>query len=134
VDRLTERLADADRALASLGELASRAERSAIERDAGIMRFASTFESVWKAAQQFLDVLEGLDVGSPKQCIRASRQVGVLTDEQAEAALLMTDDRNLIVHVYREAIARDLDSRLAAHAATLGAWLHEMRRRAGPRE
>jgi uncharacterized protein YutE (UPF0331/DUF86 family) len=95
------------------------------------MRFAYTFEAVWKAAQQFLDVSEGLDAGSPKQCVRASRRVGLLTDEQAEAALQMADDRNLIVHVYREAVARDIDSRLAAHATTLAAWLSAIRQRLG---
>jgi hypothetical protein len=62
-------------------------------------------------------------VGSPKQSIRASRRIGLLTDEQAESALSMTDDRNLVVHVYREAVASDLDSRLHLHAATLAAWL-----------
>jgi hypothetical protein len=43
--------------------------------------------------------------------------------EQAESALSMTDDRNLVVHVYREAVASDLDSRLHLHAVTLAAWL-----------
>ena len=129
MDRLSERLTDAVRALASLQELASRAARSTVERDAEIMRFAYTFEAVWKAAQQFLDVAEGLDVGSPKQCVRAARRVGLLTDEQAEAALQMADDRNLIVHVYREAVARDIDSRLSAHAATLAVWLAAMQGR-----
>lgn len=129
MDRLSERLADAEQALASLQELASRPRQSAIERDAAIMRFAYTFEAVWKAGQQFLDVMEGLDVGSPKQCVRGARRVGLLSDEQAEAALQMADDRNLIVHVYREAVARDIDGRLAGHAATLAAWLAAMQRR-----
>ena len=62
-------------------------------------------------------------MGSPKQSIRASRRIGLLTDEQAESTLSMTDDRNLVVHVYREAVAGDLDSRLHLHAATLAAWL-----------
>jgi hypothetical protein len=35
----------------------------------------------------------------------------------------MTDDRNLVVHVYREAVANDLDARLHLHAVTLAAWL-----------
>jgi hypothetical protein len=34
----------------------------------------------------------------------------LLTDQQAESALSMPDDRNLVVHVYREAVASDLDS------------------------
>ena len=38
----------------------------------------------------------------------------------------MTDDRNLVVHVYREAVANDLDARLHLHAVTLSAWLGAM--------
>jgi nucleotidyltransferase substrate binding protein (TIGR01987 family) len=129
VDRLSERLADATHPLACLQELAARVPRTVVERDAAIMRFTYTFEAAWKAAQQFLSVWEGLDVGSPKESVRASRRVGLLSDDEAHAALRMTDDRNLIVHVYREAVARDLDSRLAAHAATLAVWIAAMQHR-----
>jgi len=127
VERLSERLAEAETALASFNELVHRTDRSVVERDAAIMRFTYTFEAVWKTAQRYLYEHEGLDVGSPKQAIRASRRIGLVTDDQAEAALRMADDRNLVVHVYREAVARDLDSRLPAHAATLAAWLTAMR-------
>lgn len=125
--RLSERLAEARRPLASFEELATRRERSIIERDAAIMRFAYTFEAVWKAAQLYLYEHEGIEVGSPKQSVRASRRVGLLSDEQAEAALSMTDDRNLVVHVYREPVASDLDTRLPLHAVILASWLGAMR-------
>ena len=127
MERLSERLAEAEIALASLDELVRRASRSVVERDAAIMRFTYTFEAVWKTAQRYLYEHEGIDIGSPKQAIRASRRIGLVTDEQAEAALRMADDRNLVVHVYREVVARDLDSRLHAHAATLAAWLSAMK-------
>ena len=127
MERLSERLAEAETALASFNELVRRADRSVVERDAAIMRFTYTFEAVWKTAQRYLYEHEGVDAGSPKQAIRASRRIGLVTDEQAAAALRMADDRNLVVHVYREAVARDLDSRLCEHAATLGAWLAAMR-------
>jgi hypothetical protein len=39
VERLSERLAEAEIALASLDELVRRASRSVVERDAAIMRF-----------------------------------------------------------------------------------------------
>jgi uncharacterized protein YutE (UPF0331/DUF86 family) len=126
--RLTERLAEARAALATLGELVDKPGRSAVERDAAIMRFAYTFEAVWKAAQRYLIDREGLDAGSPKQCVRACRRVGLLTDDHAQAALRMTDDRNLIVHLYRESIAADLDRRLHLHASILDAWLTAMDR------
>lgn len=126
MDRLGFRLAEARRALGTFEELASRRERSTVERDAAIMRFAYTFEAVWKVAQLYLHEREGLDVGSPKQAVRSSRRVGVLSDEQAELALRMADDRNLVVHVYRDAVARDLELRLASHALLLAAWLDAM--------
>jgi uncharacterized protein YutE (UPF0331/DUF86 family) len=126
VERLSERLAEARRALATFEDLARHRERSPIERDAAIMRFAYTFEAVWKAAQLYLYEREGLEVGFPKQSIRASRRVGLLTDEQAESALTMTDDRNLVVHVYREAVASDLETRLHLHPVTLATWLGAM--------
>ncbi len=128
MERLSERLTEAETALASFNELVHRTDRSVVERDAAIMRFTYTFEAVWKTAQRYLYEHEGLDIGSPKQAIRASRRIGLVTDEQAEAALRMADDRNLVVHVYREAVARDLDARLHAHSATLAAWLTAMRR------
>ena len=127
MERLSEQLAEAEAALATLDELVRHTRRSIVERDAAIMRFTYTFEAVWKSAQRYLYEHDGLDIGSPKQAIRASRRTGLLTDEQAEAALCMADDRNLVVHMYREAVARDLDSRLSGHAATLAAWMAGMR-------
>ena len=126
MERLSERLAESRRALTTLEELARRQARSTIERDAAIMRFAYTFEATWKAAQLYLYEREGVEVGSPKQAIRASRRVGLLSDEQAESALSMTDDRNLVIHVYREAVASDLETRLHRHAMTLATWLGAM--------
>jgi len=49
-----------------------------IERDAAIMRFAYTFEAAWKAVQLYLYEHEGLEVGSRKQSIRASRAIGAI--------------------------------------------------------
>ena len=131
MERLNERLAEARAALATLQDLVEKQRRSAVERDAAIMRFAYTFEAVWKAAQRYLIDREGLDVGSPKQCVRACRQVGLLTDDQAQAALRMADDRNLVVHLYRESVAQELDTRLPLHASILDAWLAAMNRSPG---
>jgi hypothetical protein len=47
VERLSERLAEAETALASFNELVHRTDRSVVERDAAIMRFTYTFEAVW---------------------------------------------------------------------------------------
>jgi nucleotidyltransferase substrate binding protein (TIGR01987 family) len=127
VDRLAERLADAARAVATLHEVL-REPFSVIVRDAAIKRFEYTFEAVWKAAQLYLSN-EGFDVASPRGVVRTSVQAGLLTLEQAEGALVMVDDRNLTVHLYKEAVARQIFERLPGHAALLRDWLAAIQRR-----
>lgn len=131
MDRTRERLSVAARALASLRELALLREPSAVERDAAIQRFEYSFETCWKAAQRFLLEREGNDVGSPKAAVRASREAGLIDEDEAASALAMADDRNLTVHTYNEALARAIFSRLAQHLVVMERWLAEMRTRVG---
>ena len=98
MDRLRQRLKLAGRALATLQELAGLERPSAIERDAALQRFKNTFEAVWKTSQRYLLSREGVDLGSPKACIRAARDVELFSDAETEQALAMADDRNLTVH------------------------------------
>jgi uncharacterized protein YutE (UPF0331/DUF86 family) len=70
-----------------------------------------------------LNIVEGIDAGSPKACMRASRDVGLLDDAMTERALRMADDRNLTVHMYNEALAAAVYARLSDHAETLRSWL-----------
>lgn len=126
MERLKERLAVARRALGTLLEVLAVETPSPIERDAAIQRFEYTCEAVWKAAQRYLQEVEGLSLGSPKGSIRASRDVGLLTDEQTTRGLEMIDDRNLTVHTYNESLAEEIYYHLPAYAEFLAAWLTAM--------
>ena len=121
--RLTERIATAQRAVATLNELAGKATLTAVERDALLQRFEYSVEAVWKAAQLYLREAEGLDVGSPKAAARASLQTQLLDEAQSRAALLMIEDRNLTVHTYEETLAQQIAGRVPAHAGLLSAWI-----------
>lgn len=121
--RTLERLAVARRALATLQVLLGDEDVSDIVRDAAIQRFEYTFEATWKAAQEYLRQVEGLETASPRSTVRASFQVGMLTETATERALGMVDDRNLSVHTYNEALAEAMFSRLTGHAEVIGAWL-----------
>jgi nucleotidyltransferase substrate binding protein (TIGR01987 family) len=135
VERLRERLTIAARAIETLRELALLSCPTRTERDAAIQRFEYSFEATWKAAQRYLQVVEGIVVGSPKAAIRASRESGLVDTGTTEEALGMADDRNLIAHTYNEALAVAIAGRLPRHLATLEAWLEAMRERlpaAGP--
>ena len=125
MERLNERLKIAQTALATLFEVL-REPKTAITRDASIQRFEYTFEAVWKAAQLFLRVRENLDAASPTSAVRACFRAGVLTDDQARAALEMVRDRNLTVHTYNEELAELIYSRLPAYAGLMELWARAM--------
>jgi hypothetical protein len=63
VGRLTERVATARRAVATLQELAEKSSLTAVERDALLQRFECSVEAVWKAARLYLREIEGIDAG-----------------------------------------------------------------------
>jgi nucleotidyltransferase substrate binding protein (TIGR01987 family) len=121
VDRLTQRLGEAAGALAALEEIL-REPKSVLIRDATIKRFEYTFEAVWKTAQAYLRS-EGFDVASPKSVVRTSLEAGLLTAGTAEEALIMIDDRNLTVHMYRGAVAEQIFARIPRYAEILSQWL-----------
>jgi hypothetical protein len=128
--RIEERLAEAAAALGTLDELAGRNDLSLAERDGAILRLVYTFEAIWKAAALLLEEREHIAIGSPGAVIRASRQVGWLSDQDAEAALKIAQERNLTVHMYRKAIGEAVASHLAAHAVLLRRWLAALQARA----
>jgi nucleotidyltransferase substrate binding protein (TIGR01987 family) len=126
VGRLTERIATARRAVATLHELTEKASLTIIERDALLQRFEYSVEAVWKAVQLYLREVEGIDAGSPKAVARASLQAGLLTDDQARAALLMIEDRNLTVHTYEEQLANEIAGRVPSHGRLLATWIESV--------
>ena len=126
MDRVKRRLDVAVRALDTLRELAFLQNPSEVQRDSAIQRFEYSVEASWKAAQAYLSVVEGLEEGSPKSCIRACRQVGLLDDVEATLGLEMVDDRNATVHTYSRALAEKIFSRLSAYSDLLAAWLRRM--------
>lgn len=132
MERLKERLTVARQALGTLQEVLLVEHPSRVERDAAIQRFEYTCEAAWKAAQRYLLEQEGVAVGSPKGSIRASREVGLLSDEQAALGLEMIDDRNLTVHTYNEQLAEDIYSHLPGYADLLHIWLATMEERIKP--
>jgi uncharacterized protein YutE (UPF0331/DUF86 family) len=58
--------------------------------------------------------------------VRASLQVGILTDGQARLALELVDDRNLTVHTYNEELAKRIFSHLQSYAELMTEWLRVM--------
>jgi nucleotidyltransferase substrate binding protein (TIGR01987 family) len=127
VEQLKQRLSSAGRALSTLQELLKSETLTAVERDASIQRFEYTFEAMWKLGKAFLREVEGLEIGSPKGVIRSFFQVGLFTEEQAELALAMVDDRNLTSHTYNESLARLIYAEIDNYAELMSYWLSTMK-------
>jgi nucleotidyltransferase substrate binding protein (TIGR01987 family) len=122
MDRLAERVRLARKALATL-DRALAEPKTEMNRDASIQRFEYSYEALWKAAQAFLSTAEKIQLGSPGAVARASFQAGLLTEEQARAALQMAQDRNLTVHTNNEELAEEIYARLPLHFVLMNTWL-----------
>jgi nucleotidyltransferase substrate binding protein (TIGR01987 family) len=96
---------------------------STIVRDAAIQRFKFSVEAIWKAAQNYLLVKEGVEVNSPKQVIRGCFKVNLLDEQQTTVGLKMIDDRNLTVHLYDEDLAQQIFNRLKKYNQFMHALL-----------
>ena len=129
MDRLEERIETAARAYATLDDVLAMDLPPTVRRDVAIIRLVYTFEAIWKAAQRLLADVEGIEVGTPNGVIRGCRDTGLLSDADTEAALAITRDRNLSVHIYNEELAEQIFSRLPGHVRVLGFWLEAMRQR-----
>jgi nucleotidyltransferase substrate binding protein (TIGR01987 family) len=131
MDRVKERALIARTALAAFKETVGRDDLSTLERDGAIQRFEFTYETLWKAVQAYLDVIEKIKIASPRGIVRASFQTGLLSEQESQQALLMVDDRNTTVHTYNEKFAQSLYKRLEGHAALMEKWLGEIETRLG---
>ena len=95
------------KALASLKKSLEE-EKNDLVRDSAIKRFEYSYELCWKTVKIFLSDRFGEDVFSPKECFRALRKNKLISDEDTELLLRMTDDRNKIIHTYNESFSEEL--------------------------
>jgi len=126
MESLTERMEKAGDALARLHEVVIRDDLSDLERDGLIQRFEFCFEILWKCAKDYLREVEGIDAASPKNVIRMSRNVGLLTDEETEQALAMVNDRNSTSHMYDENMAVLLADHIKEYETLMQRWYQKM--------
>lgn len=122
MEKLDDLLDGTRRALTSLKKLVGYPGADDIIEDAAIQRFEYTIEVMWKATQRLLIEL-GTPVASPKPTIRHARLIGVLSEEDTEAALKLIDLRNLTTHTYNETLARGIYPRLPEITALFERWL-----------
>ena len=128
MEQLNDKFQSCERALSTLNEILAM-PFSIIVRDASIQRFEYSFEALWKLLKAYLREYEGVVCNSPKQCFREGFRVGVLSVEETETCLVMTDDRNLTSHTYIEAIADAIYRKLPSYLVVMNKLLATIRAR-----
>jgi len=130
MEELRERLCSCQRALDTLDEAVDM-PFSVIVRDASIQRFEYSFESLWKLLKAYLAQHEGILCNSPKRCFREALQVRLLSVEETETCLVMTDDRNLTSHTYIEAVAEAIYRKLPSYLTVMRTLLANIQTHTG---
>lgn len=87
-------------------------EKNEFIRDSIIKRFEFVFELSWKVTKIYLRDKLGIDSFSPKECWRELRKHSLLSDQETEIFLAMTDERNSIVHTYDQKFAEALEVKI----------------------
>lgn len=119
------KLEEFKKALATLEE-ALALPYDKVVRDSAIKRFEYTFELAWKTVKVFLEQRFGIEAASPKECFRELRNNAALTDEGVAELLRMTDDRNEVIHTYKEAFADELYKAIASKYAPMLQKVYEV--------
>ena len=115
---------DFSEALSTL-ERALEQDKDEFLRDSVIKRFEYCFEVGWKTAKLYLSEQYGQQVFSPKEVFRQLRIQGMLSDEDTETALRMTDDRNKVIHIYEKEFSEEMYDKIASRYFPLLQKLYE---------
>jgi len=124
LNKIKSLLSDYENALSRLNEAIHSNVESDLVIDATIQRFEFTFELSWKLMQSYLNY-QGIVSNSPRQVIKETFKLELLSDGDAWIDMLM--DRNRTSHVYDEQEARIIyDKIISKHAPKLNSFLDQI--------
>lgn len=106
------KLEEFKKAINALQKALKQKGQNDIMRDCIIKRFEFTFELAWKTSKILLSNKFGKDIFSPKECFRELRRNKLISDEETEIMLKMTDDRNAIIHIYSESFSDEVFNKI----------------------
>ena len=112
MDKFAEKYAKLESAVSRLAESVSiyRETPNDVVRDGVIQRFEFCTELAWKTLREYLLAEGYTEVNSPKAVFRQAFADGVLSDENAW--LMLLNDRNSTSHIYDDATAQQIFSRI----------------------
>lgn len=113
---------DFKKAVSRLEESLSK-EKTAINRDSALMRFQMSFDTAIKTLKEY-SRSQGKECYVPKQCLRVAFQLGLIPHDPKW--LKMVDDRNDIIHTYKEELANIIYTKLPTYLDLLKALIQKI--------
>jgi len=77
-----------------------------------IQKFEFSCELLWKTIKAFLYEVEGLDVKTPKSAVKEFFNSGYIEYKEYELLMQMIDDRNMLSHIYKEEMLKEILARV----------------------
>ncbi len=97
-------------------------------RDSLIKRFEFTLELFWKYLKIYLEKISllQLESTSPRNIIRSSCKIKLVTEDDAEKMFDMIKSRNLTSHIYQEEIAQQISCAIPKHYEILKKYVEKL--------
>lgn len=122
--RIRQSVRNLSRAVDRLAEALAQPPANSLAIDGTIQRFEFTVELFWKTLRRCLEA-EGVAPGTPRDTLTSAFHAGWIDDETAWLSMLR--DRNQTSHVYDEAAAQAIYSRIRGYFPVMRRaldWLH----------
>lgn len=84
-------------------------KKTKMSRDSAILRFQLCFDLSWKTIKEYAKK-QGIECYSPRECFKTAFELGLI--EHDTVWLDIIDDRNDIIHTYKEEIAEEIYGKL----------------------
>jgi nucleotidyltransferase substrate binding protein (TIGR01987 family) len=104
---------------------ALKQEKTEYLRDSAIQRFEFTYELAWKTLKAHME-MQGLQVYSPRDSMRAAFQLGVIEDDPLWLETILL--RNRTTHTYNEEVAEEIYAALPGVLALYQGLLSKLKR------
>ena len=127
--KITDSIDNFEKALGELNEYLAIPVENKRDRAGVIKAFEFSFELAWKTLQKITKD-EGLESGGPKSSLKNAFEMNLIKNSEESIYIEMLRDRNLMSHVYRDELSKEIFNRIKKqYVNVLNNLLNELKRR-----
>lgn len=96
------------------------------KRDSLIKRFELTYDQLWKYLREYIAVVEGVTVDSPRKVFQQCLSLGLINNAETENLIALIEDRNLTTHTYNSDLADKVANDIQKHYDAINAVIKKV--------